>query len=130
VVAAAACAAALLAGAAPAAALDDGQAVTPPMGFNDWNAFGCDVSEALVVQTARVLHDSGLQADGYRYVNIDDCWMERSRDASGHLVPDPAKFPDGIAGTARYVHSLGLELGLYEDAGSETCAGYPRQPCA
>jgi alpha-galactosidase len=125
VVAAAACAAALLAGAAPAAALDDGQALTPPMGYNDWNAFGCDVSEALIEQTARVLHDSGLQADGYRYVNIDDCWMERSRDASGHLVADPAKFPDGIAGTAAYVHSLGLELGLYEDAGSETCAGYP-----
>jgi hypothetical protein len=119
------CAAATLAGAAPAAALDDGLARTPPMGFNDWNAFGCNVSESLIKDTALAIHESGLQEAGYRYVNIDDCWMTHARDAGGHLVPDPAKFPDGIKGTADYVHSLGLELGIYEDAGSATCAGYP-----
>src|SRR3954454_4617219 len=110
---------------APAWAIDDGQALTPPMGYNDWNAFGCNVSESLIKDTALAIHDSGLQAAGYQYVNIDDCWMTHSRDSGGHLVPDPAKFPDGIKGTADYVHSLGLKLGIYEDAGTATCAGYP-----
>ena len=114
-----------LVAAAPAAAVANGLAKTPPMGFNDWNAFGCNVSEQLIEQTADYFVSSGLKAAGYEYVNIDDCWLEKTRSADGHLVPDPVKFPDGIKGTADYVHSLGLKLGIYEDAGTETCAGYP-----
>jgi alpha-galactosidase len=111
---------------APSAqALDNGLARTPPMGFNDWNAFGCDVSEQLIEETADYFVSSGMRDAGYRYVNIDDCWMTHERDAQGRLVPDPVKFPDGIAGTADYVHSKGLKLGIYEDAGTATCAGYP-----
>ncbi|GGS91424.1 glycoside hydrolase family 27 protein [Streptomyces cinerochromogenes] len=109
----------------PAAALDNGLARTPPMGFNDWNAYGCNVSESLIKSTAQAMHTNGMQAAGYEYVNIDDCWMTHSRDSAGRLVPDPVKFPDGIKGTADYVHSLGLKLGIYEDAGTATCAGYP-----
>ena len=116
---------AVVATASPAAALDNGLAATPPMGFNDWNAFGCNVSEQLIEQTADYFVSSGLKAAGYTYVNIDDCWMTHTRDAQGRLVPDPAKFPDGIKGTADYVHSKGLKLGIYEDAGTATCAGYP-----
>ncbi len=113
-------------GAAPhAQALDNGLARTPPMGWNDWNAFGCNVSEQLIEQTADYLVSSGLKDDGYSYVNIDDCWMSSSRDSGGNLVADPAKFPDGISGTAAYVHSKGLKLGIYESAGTATCAGYP-----
>ncbi|WP_084700883.1 NEW3 domain-containing protein [Streptacidiphilus anmyonensis] len=111
--------------AAPAAALANGLALTPPMGWNDWNAFGCDVSEKLVEQTADKIVASGLKAAGYQYVNIDDCWMTHDRDADGDLVPDPAKFPDGIKGVADYVHAKGLKLGIYESAGTLTCAGYP-----
>ncbi|WP_443060058.1 glycoside hydrolase family 27 protein [Streptomyces sp. NBC_00485] len=109
----------------PAAALGNGLAPTPQMGFNDWNAYGCNVSESLIKSTAQAMHTNGMQAAGYSYVNIDDCWMTHNRDSGGHLVPDPAKFPDGIKGTADYVHSLGLKLGIYEDAGTATCAGYP-----
>ncbi|MGO4418651.1 glycoside hydrolase family 27 protein [Streptomyces sp. MCAF7] len=109
----------------PAAALGNGLALTPQMGFNDWNAYGCNVSESLIKSTAQAMHTNGMQAAGYSYVNVDDCWMTHSRDSGGHLVPDPAKFPDGIKGTADYVHSLGLKLGIYEDAGTATCAGYP-----
>jgi alpha-galactosidase len=109
----------------PAAALDNGLAITPPMGFNDWNSFGCNVNEKLIKDTADLFVSSGLQAAGYTYVNIDDCWLTHSRDAQGRLVPDPVKFPDGIKGTADYVHSKGLKLGIYEDAGTATCAGYP-----
>ena len=108
-----------------AQALDNGLAKTPPMGWNDWNAFGCNVTEQLVEQTADYLVSSGLKSAGYSYVNIDDCWMSSSRDSAGNLVPDPTKFPDGISGTAAYVHSKGLKLGIYESAGTATCAGYP-----
>ena len=112
--------------ATPAFALDNGLARTPPMGFNDWNAFGCGVSEQLIKDTADLFVSSGLKAAGYQYVNIDDCWMTRSRDPqTDRLVPDAAKFPDGIAGTADYVHGKGLKLGIYSDAGTNTCAGYP-----
>jgi alpha-galactosidase len=114
-----------LAGAGPASALGNGLASTPQMGFNDWNAYGCDVSESLIKSTAQAMHTNGMQAAGYQYVNIDDCWLTKSRNSAGQLVPDPVKFPDGISGTAAYVHSLGLKLGIYEDAGTATCAGYP-----
>ncbi|GAA4970949.1 NPCBM/NEW2 domain-containing protein [Nonomuraea thailandensis] len=100
-------------------------AATPPMGFNNWNAFGCDVNETLIKETADVLVSSGLKDAGYQYVNIDDCWSLRERGPDGRLVPDPAKFPSGIEGVADYVHSKGLKLGIYGDAGTKTCAGYP-----
>jgi alpha-galactosidase len=118
---------------APAAsALDNGLALTPPMGFNDWNAVGCGVSEAFIKQTADFLHTHQvngrtLQQDGYTYVNIDDCWAQPGRDSAGNLVPNPSKFPDGIASAAAYVHGLGLKLGLYNDSGTMTCSshGFP-----
>ena len=111
---------------APAAnALDNGLALTPQMGWNDWNAFGCNVNAQLVEQTADAMVANGMKAAGYQYVNIDDCWLEKQRDANGDLVPDPAKFPGGIKAVADYVHAKGLKLGIYEDAGTATCAGYP-----
>jgi alpha-galactosidase len=116
----------VLLGPAPqAAALSNGLAETPPMGWNDWNSFGCNVTEQKVKSVADFIVSSGLAAAGYSYVDIDDCWMAGSRDSGGHLVPDPVKFPDGISGTAAYVHGKGLKLGIYESAGTKTCAGYP-----
>ena len=109
----------------PALALNNGLALTPPMGWNDWNSFGCNVNEQLVEQTADIIVSSGMKAAGYQYVNIDDCWMASARDSGGHLVPDPVKFPHGISGVASYVHGKGLKLGIYESAGTATCAGYP-----
>jgi alpha-galactosidase len=103
----------------------NGLAGEPPMGFNDWNAYGCGVSAGLIESAAKYMHTSGMQAAGYQYVNIDDCWLEPQRGADGQLVADPAKFPQGIPAVAQYVHSLGLKLGIYEDAGTSTCAGYP-----
>ena len=110
---------------APGAVTPNGLAAVPPMGWNDWYSFTCNVNERLVEQSAQAMVASGMKAAGYRYVNIDDCWLARQRDASGNLQADPVKFPDGIAAVADYVHSLGLELGIYEDVGTATCAGYP-----
>ncbi|GGO22958.1 alpha-galactosidase [Microbispora rosea subsp. aerata] len=109
----------------PAAALDNGLARTPQMGWNNWNTFGCNVSDSLIRQTADAMVASGMAAAGYTYVNIDDCWSTRSRNANGDLVPDPQKFPYGIKALADYVHSKGLKLGIYSSAGTTTCAGYP-----
>jgi alpha-galactosidase len=117
--------AAAAAAAAPAAAESNGLALTPPMGWNDWYSVYCNFNAQLVEQTAQAMVNDGMKAAGYDYVNIDDCWMASSRDSAGNLVADPTKFPDGIAPVAAYVHSLGLKLGIYEDAGTSTCAGYP-----
>ena len=110
--------------AAPAAALDNGLAQTPPMGWNSWYRFRCQVNERIVRETANVMIRSGMRAAGYRYVNLDDCWMARSR-RRGALRPDPAKFPHGIRALAAYVHSRGLKLGIYAAAGRATCMHYP-----
>jgi len=103
-----------------------GLAGTPPMGWNSWNHFGCSVDADLVERTADALAANGLQKLGYVSVDIDDCWMAPQRDPhTGELVPDPVKFPQGIAAVARYLHARGFSLGIYEDAGTETCAGFP-----
>ena len=99
-------------------------AQTPPMGWNSWNTFACDVSEQLIREIADAMVSSGLKAAGYQYVNIDDCWQV-SRDAQGNIVADPARFPSGIKALADYVHSKGLKLGLYTDAGRLTCQKRP-----
>ena len=108
-----------------AQALENGVARTPPMGWNSWNKFGCGISDALVRATADAMVSSGMQAAGYQYINIDDCWSLTARDASGNLQADPVKFPNGIKAVADYVHSKGLKFGIYGDRGSSTCAGYP-----
>jgi alpha-galactosidase len=95
------------------------------MGWNPWYQFECNVNEQLIKQSADAMVTSGMAAAGYRYVNLDDCWMAKTRDANGELQADPARFPDGIQGLADYVHARGLLLGIYLDAGSSTCAGYP-----
>ena len=102
----------------------DGLAATPPMGWNSWNRFGCDVDEALVRATADAMVASGMRDAGYVYVNIDDCW-HGSRDADGFIRPDPERFPSGMKALADYVHARGLKLGLYSDAGGKTCGGRP-----
>jgi alpha-galactosidase len=100
-------------------------APTPPMGWNPWYQFGCKSNDQLVEQTAQAIASSGMAADGYRYVNLDDCWMAPTRDTSDALQADPQAFPDGIPGLASYVHGLGLKLGIYLDAGTQTCMQRP-----
>ncbi|MGA5037498.1 NPCBM/NEW2 domain-containing protein [Streptomyces capoamus] len=110
-------------------ALDDGLALTPPMGFNNWNSTHCraEFDEAMVKGVADLFVQKGLKDAGYRYVNLDDCWALPNRDAHGELVPDPARFPNGIGAVADYVHAKGLKLGIYTSAGTKTCnsAGFP-----
>jgi len=105
-------------------ALDNGLARTPPMGWNSWNKFQCNVSEKLIKEAADAMVRTGMRDAGYQYVVIDDCWQV-SRDANGNIVADPQRFPDGIKAVADYVHSQGLKFGIYSDAGTGTCENRP-----
>ncbi len=98
---------------------------TPPMGWNSWNTFGSNISDELIVETARAMKEKGYLAAGYRYVVIDDCWSLRQRGADGRIVPDPAKFPRGMKAVADDLHEMGFLFGMYSCAGVQTCAGYP-----
>jgi alpha-galactosidase len=108
----------------PSFALDNGLAKTPPMGWNSWNKFGCNVSEDLIRQAADALVSSGMKDAGYQYVVIDDCWQV-SRDKEGNIVPDAQRFPSGLDKLADYIHSKGLKFGIYSDAGTGTCQNRP-----
>ncbi|MFF7882509.1 NPCBM/NEW2 domain-containing protein [Streptomyces sp. NPDC020794] len=115
---------------APASpALADGLALTPPMGFNNWNSTHCraEFNESMVEGIADLFVEKGLKDAGYQYVNLDDCWALPSRDADGKLVPDPVRFPNGIKAVADYIHAKGLKLGIYTSAGTKTCdsVGFP-----
>ena len=110
--------------AAQARRLDDGLARTPPMGWNTWNKFACDVSEKLIQETADAMVASGMKDAGYRYLVIDDCWQV-ARDSAGTIVADSVRFPHGIKAVADYVHARGLSFGIYTDAGTKTCQGRP-----
>lgn len=102
-----------------------GLGATPAMGWNSWNSLRCELlSHAAVVRAADRLLSSGLAEAGYDTVVVDDCWMA-SRDATGRIVPDAAKFPDGIKAVADAVHARGLKFGIYSDSGDKTCEGYP-----
>lgn len=103
----------------------EGLALTPQMGWNSWNKFGTDINEQMVKEMADALVSTGLKDVGYNHILLDDGWMEMERDAQGNLVPHREKFPNGIKVVADYVHSKGLKFGLYNCAGSKTCAGYP-----
>ena len=103
-----------------------GLAMTPPMGWNSWNTFQTKISEKLIMETADMMVASGMKAAGYTYLVLDDGWMAMERNAkTGDLVADPVKFPRGMKVVADYVHSKGLKFGLYNCAGTKTCAGYP-----
>jgi len=99
-------------------------ALTPPMGWNSWNKFGCNVSEEMIRSMADAIVKSGMKDAGYEYVNIDDCWQV-SRDAQGNIVVDAQRFPHGMKAVGDYIHALGLKFGVYSDAGVKTCAGRP-----
>ncbi len=102
----------------------EGLAKTPPMGWNTWNKFACNVDENLIRSSADAMVSSGLRDAGYRYIVIDDCWHGK-RDSLGFIHPDPTRFPSGIKALADYVHSKGLKMGIYSDAGNKTCGGHP-----
>ena len=93
----------------------------PRMGWSSWNTFGIQVSDALFLETARAMATNGLNAAGYRYVQLDDGFFY-GRDANGNLRFHPEKFPRGLKPLVDDIHALGLKAGTYSDAGVDTCS--------
>lgn len=127
----------LFAVAGPSRALDNGLALTPPMGWLAWERYVCElncdlypgecIDDNLFKIQAKHMVDDGFRQLGYEYVNIDDCWSTRERDnSSSQLVADPKRFPSMVE-LASYIHSLGLKLGIYGDCGTKTCQNFPGQ---
>lgn len=115
--------------------LNNGLALTPPMGWMSWGYYMCEVdceknpqrclNEQLILSVADEFYLNGYQDAGYQYIIIDDCWAEKSRDSDGRLVPDRKRFPRGMKFIADYIHTRGLKFGLYSSAGPVTCMKYP-----
>ncbi len=99
-------------------------AQTPPMGWNSWNKFACDINEELIKEAADEMVSSGMKDAGYEYIVIDDCW-HGERDENGFIHANKEKFPSGMKALVDYVHSKGLKFGIYSDAGWQTCGGKP-----
>eukprot|EP01018_Ginkgo_biloba_P001006 Gb_38410 [translate_table: standard] len=101
--------------------LENGLGKTPPMGWNSWRHFKCNVTEKIVRETADAIVARGLHKLGYVYINIDNCWAKKKRDQEGKLVARYSRFPSGMKAVSDYVHSKGLKFGIYSDAGKYTC---------
>ncbi|QKX57807.1 uncharacterized protein TRUGW13939_04927 [Talaromyces rugulosus] len=98
---------------------------TPPMGFNDWSRLECAINQSVFTDTADAMVSKGLLAAGYNRVNIDDCWMADTRTEEGKLTWNETLFPKGLPWLGQYLKEKGFHFGIYEDAGNETCGGYP-----
>ncbi|MFG1675435.1 cellulose binding domain-containing protein [Micromonospora sp. NPDC049282] len=107
-----------------AMALDNGAARTPPVGWNSWNTFGCNINETLIRQMTDAMVSSGMRDAGYQYVVVDDCWMNPNRDSAGNLQGDPSRFPSGMKALGDYIHARGLKFGIYQGPLDKTCAQY------
>ena len=92
----------------------------PLMGWSSWNTFGVDISESIILETARAMATNGLKDAGYTYVNIDDGFFW-GHGEDGILRFHPERFPNGMKPVVDGVHALGLKAGIYSDAGSDTC---------
>lgn len=111
--------------ASSAAALNNGVGKLPALGYDTFNAFGCDYNASSVAAQAEVMQKNGLIDAGYKVLILDDCYALKQRNASGHMVADPAKVPQGMPAFSKQINKLGMSLAAYGDNGYETCAGYP-----
>ena len=108
-----------------------GSAPTPPMGWNSWNAFGVDITEAKVMAAAEAIKASGLQAAGYTNINIDDGWWRKRRLADGRMQIRTNLFPSAATGGVQEtsfrpftdrLHAMGFKAGIYTDIGYNACS--------
>ncbi len=113
-------------------------ALTPPMGWNSWNAVGMKPTDALIRATADTFVASGFADHGFTYISIDDGWEVPTpnrglrgetgvagtprRDEAGNILTN-AHFPD-MKGLGDYLHSKGLKFGIYSSPGPTTCQGF------
>lgn len=94
----------------------------PAMGWNSWNAFGSGNTEELTKMMADAVVELGLDKMGYQYIVLDDgCYKPERVD--GKLANEEEKFPNGFKSLSDYIHKKGLKFGMYNDIGTNLCAG-------
>ena len=98
------------------------------MGWMSWTRFFCEldcikypnacINEQLYMQMAdrlglcietkiwgsKILAEDGYRDVGYKFVHIDDCWLEYDRSVDGKLVANRTRFASGMDGLAKYVY--------------------------
>lgn len=94
----------------------------PAMGWNSWNAFGSGNTEELTKQMAERIVSLKLKELGYLYVVLDDGCYKPER-VNGKLSNEEVKFPGGFKALADHLHRMGLKFGMYNDVGTNLCAG-------
>jgi len=113
-------------------ACGDSIALTPPMGWNSYDAFGDNVVESEVLANARYMAEK-MQPVGWDTVVVDYCWSDPgahdnnrnartnaplAADQFGRLLPATNRFPSAVDGTgfkplADAVHAMGLKFGIH-----------------
>ena len=99
----------------------------PLMGWSSWNTYGYQINDSVLEAQADAMVDLGFKECGYNHINIDDGFFG-GRDANGHLLIHPERFPNGLRPLVDYIHGKGLKAGIYSDAGRNTCASYWGEP--
>jgi hypothetical protein len=114
---------------APALAQSNRIAPTPPMGWNSWDAYAQNITEAQVKENADFIARK-LKKFGWNYVVVDEGWYlpdpapstEQNKgfvmDANGRFLPSALRFPSaaGVAGfkpLGDYLHARGLKFGIH-----------------
>jgi hypothetical protein len=104
-------------------------APTPPMGWNSWDAYAQDVTEAEVKENADFIAKN-LKQYGWSYIVVDEGWYlpdpkastEENKgflmDAYGRFLPVASRFPSassdaGFKPLGDYLHGLGLKFGIH-----------------
>jgi Alpha galactosidase A/Alpha galactosidase C-terminal beta sandwich domain/Carbohydrate binding module (family 6) len=105
-----------------ASASNNGLSITPAMGWSSWSFVRRNPTEATIKAQAAAMHNSGLAAHGFVYVNVDDFYQKCDSngftvDGFGRWVVDTAKFPAGMKALGDYIHGLGLKFGVYVTPG-------------
>lgn len=94
----------------------------PAMGWNSWNAFGSGNTENLTKEMADAMVRLELNQLGYQYIVLDDGCYKPVR-VEGRLANEEKKFPNGFKALSDYIHNKGLKFGMYNDIGTNLCAG-------
>ena len=110
-----------------AAALDNGVALTPPMGFNSYMAGSALQDEAGLRKVAEFLIESGMRDLGYKYINTDEGWEEPTRNSEGNLIWNSTLYPSGLPNFIDYLHNHSFYFGIYGAASAVTCGVNPGQ---
>lgn len=101
--------------------LDNGLALTPPMGWNSYNHYNCAPNQSIILSNAEAVVSLGLADLGYTYVTTDCGWTIPHHIANNTLTWNETLFPDGFPSLGQHIHDLGLHFGVYSDGGVQMC---------